>query len=180
MKKFIVVLGLLFSMQSFANIISIGLIDTDVEVGETVTVTLEGNNFEAFDTFSFDFLFDENLFVFAGAQASNLPNDESDSFLTLGTDTQGLVGVGFFDFFATFAGDFFVSFDLDVLASGASSFSINNQFTYFANEADSTELSVEDALSVNVQASAVKVSEPGAIVLLIAAFALFAGFRRKA
>jgi hypothetical protein len=167
-------------MQSFANIINISVSDSEVEVGETLTVTLEGSSFEAFDTFSFDFLFDESLFVFAGSEASDLPNDGSNTFLEFGTALPGLVGVGYFDYATTFTGDFFVSFDLEVLAPGASSFSIDNQTTDFESFVDGNVLTVDDALSVKVQASAVSVSEPDAVVLLTAAFAMFAGFRRKA
>jgi hypothetical protein len=183
MKKIIAVLGLVFSMQSFANIINIIVSDSDVEVGETIAVTLEGKHFEAFeafDTFSFDFLFDEDLFVFAGSETSDLPNDGSDSFLTLGTGYPGLVGVGFFDYVSTFVGDFFVSFDLNVLASGASSFLIDDQTTFFENVVDNTVLTTDNSSPIEMQAAAVNVSEPSVVVLLIVISVMFVGLRRKA
>lgn len=50
MKKLIAVLALLVGLSANASIINIEISDTNVSVGETVSVSLLATNFEDFDT----------------------------------------------------------------------------------------------------------------------------------
>ncbi|MDT0595567.1 cohesin domain-containing protein [Glaciecola petra] len=176
MKKLIAVFALLCSMQSFANVINIDLNGgEDVSVGDNITVTLKLDNFDPFDTFSFDFIFDDSLLDFvAGSESSDLPDDGIDTFLTI-ADDMGFVGIGFLDFVGTQDGNFFVEFDFVATAVGAAVFSLENVF--FEDFFGAGVLVVDDTASVDATIS--QVSAPASIALLSIGVALIAGFRRK-
>lgn len=161
MKQLIAVFALLFSMQSFANVINIDLNGAnEVTLGQNVTVTLELDDFDLFDTFQFDFIFDATLFDFVGgSEDSDLPNDGIDTFLEI-TGGAGFVGIGFFDFVFQQRGDFFIAFDLLATGNGTSAFSLENVF--FENAPSGGILVVDDSATADI-----RVSTPMTLSLLL-------------
>ena len=174
MKKLIATLALFVGLNVNAGIITIETTDTNVDIGETVSVNINATGFAPFDTFDFDFDFDTSIF---GYDPSTLVSDLSSGFFfDVGqVDGQGMA-LSFLDFFPK-NGDFLVaSFDLISLSAGSTSFSLGD------GDFSQTDI-LGNVFGIAVDTSAnqsVQVSTPATLgIFAIAAFA-FAGFRRKA
>jgi len=170
MKKLIAAFALFVGISANASVISIQVSDTNVSVGETVSVSLLATGFEDFDTFDFDFDFDTSVFNY---DASSLISDLSFGLAFEVNQVADGMALSFFDFFPV-NGDFLLaSFDLLAVGEGSSSFTFSD--TLFSDTFLQTELEVDTSDS-----DAVDVSTPATLGLFgMAALALF-GFRRKA
>lgn len=164
MKKLIAALALFVGLNVNAGLISIVISDTNVDIGETVSVTLNATGFGDFDTFDFDFDFNTSIFSY---DASTLVSDLSSGIFEVNqVDGEGMA-LSFLDF-APRSGDFLLaSFDLIAQSAGVATFSMGDAL--FGD------------LIIDISATqSVQVSTPATLgIFTIAAFA-FAGFRRKA
>jgi hypothetical protein len=170
MKKLIAALALFVGLNVNAGIISIETSDTNVDIGETVSVTLNATGFGDFDFFGFDFNFNTSVFSY---DASTLMTDLDP--LSIFEVNQVADGMAFsFTDVIIVSGDLMLaSFDLIALSAGATAFSIGDAL--FGDFFAGTDLTVDTSAMQRVQ-----VSTPATLgIFAIAAFA-FAGFRRKA
>lgn len=164
MKKVLTVLTLLIGFQANAGLITIATNQDSVNVGDSVTVSLTGSDFDVFDMFNFDFLFDTTIYDFAESSlSSDLPL--LDEFF----DAEGLRATSFadsgvfFDFYQwdeVFTdGDEFVlaSFDLTAIGSGDNTFSFAE--SYFSSDVTGNFF-VDTSAQLNSQVQSVSVPEP--------------------
>ena len=171
MKKFIAALALFVGLSANANIISIELGDTNIAVGETVTVSLLATGFEDFDTFDFNFDFDTSVFSY---DASTLLSDLSLGLVFEVNQVPDGMALSFFDFNIV-NGDFLLaSFDLIAVDEGLTNFTLSDAI--FA-DGPVTSLVVDTSDAVVASAS---VSAPATLSLFAIAILGLAGFRRKA
>ena len=170
MKKLIAALALFVGLNVNAGIISIETSDTNVDIGETVSVTLNATGFGDFDFFDFDFDFNTSIFSY---DASTLMTDLDPfaGFFVVSETANGMA-LSFGDVFIV-SGDFLLaSFDLIVESAGATSFSMGDAL--FGD-------SFGDDLIPDVSAAQrVQASTPATLGLFAVAAFAFAGFRRKA
>ncbi|ALO35803.1 hypothetical protein CMT41_14555 [Colwellia sp. MT41] len=183
MKKFIAMLTLLIGFNANAGLLTIDISADEVSVGESVLVTISASNFDETDMFWFDFNFDNSVVSYdASSLSSGLTlADDNINFngLEVSAEDFGLA-FNFFtdDFSIRAAGDFVLaSFNLIAGSEGFTDFSIANFFNPSAF--DDYTIAFSGASSVNVS-SAVAVSEPSAVfMMMLAGFALVSS-RRKA
>jgi hypothetical protein len=172
MKKFLAALTLLIGFQANAGLITIAADQNNVEVGDSVLVTLTGSGFDAFDAFNFDFLFDTTTYSFV---ENSLSSDLA--LLDEVEPGEGLRATEFVDsgvFFDLFqwdevvtAGEDFVlaSFELTAIGSGQDIFGFDeSSFSSFFDG----ELSVDTSytLSSSVRADSTSVPEPTSLAIL--------------
>ena len=171
MKKFIAALALFVGLSANANIISIEFGDTNIAVGETVTVSLLATDFADFDTFDFNFDFDTSVFSY---DASTLLSDLSLGLVFEVNQVPDGMALSFFDFNIV-NGDFLLaSFDLIAVDEGLTNFTLSDAI--FA-DGPVTSLVVDTSDAVVASAS---VSAPATLSLFAIAILGLAGFRRKA
>lgn len=173
MKKLIAVLAFFVSLSANANIITVNLSETDVEVGDTVTVSLLADNFDYFDTFDFKFDFDTSIFSY---DPTSLLSNVSAGILEVNQVANGMA-LTFVDFFTAYEGNLLLaSFNLTVIGAGTSDFSFSD--VYFEDAAFQSVLTVDSSSSASAEANAV--SAPATLGLFAIALFALAGFRRKA
>jgi hypothetical protein len=174
MKKLIAALAFFVGLNVNAGLISIVTSDTNVDIGETVTVNLNATGFGLFDTFDLDFDFNTSIFSY---DASTLLTD-LDFFLFEVNQVPDGMALSGLDF-SPVDGDFLLaSFDLIAESAGVATFSMGDAlFSEFLSDLDTD---TSDTQSIEVSTPIVQVSTPATLgIFAIAAFA-FAGFRRKA
>jgi hypothetical protein len=186
MKKFIstvstTLVALLFTANANAGLLNIDFSADDIKVGESVSVTITAQDFEAADAFYFDFNFDGLMLAFDDTSLSSdlmLVDEDMGIFdgLTAEVFPFGLA-FDFFDFM-TVDGDFMVaSFDLIATAEGMSDFSVSGFERDYAPSDYNVTFTGADSVNVS---SSVAVSEPSAaFMMMLAGFALVSS-RRKA
>jgi len=175
MKKLLATALLFIGFTASANVISIDVSETQVEVGEVVTVSITGSNFDFFDVFDLNFNFDTSLFSYdATTLDSGLPFAFDPIFpsLTVSEQTFGLA-ISFLEFTGIAGSGLIASFDLTAIAQGISSFSFSD--VLFSDTFLQTELDVDFS-----DAEQVKVSAPVTLGLFgLSALVMF-GLRRNA
>jgi len=179
MKKFIAMLTLLIGFNANAGLLTIDLSADEVSVGESVLVTINAQDFDSTDYFSFDFNFDPVMAYDDSSLSSDLTlanNDPMFNGLSALVEDYGL----FFEF-ATDAswaeGNFVIaSFNLIADSEGFTDLSIADFFNPSAF--DDYTIAFSGASSVNVSSSSIP--EPSSMALLMLAGFAFANSRRKA
>jgi hypothetical protein len=176
MKKFICALTFIIGFSVNAGTITIELSDSNVNVGDSVQVSLLATGFDPFDTFDFDFDFDISLFSYDDTTSLTSDLLAVPPFAFDVNQVPDGMALSFLDFNLYAGGDFLLaSFDLLALAPGDSLFSLSDLL--FSDSSTSTIDVNSDSVA---QSSVTTVSEPGSLALFgLAGLALF-GFRRKA
>lgn len=170
MKKLIAALALFVGLSANASLISIEVSDTNVAVGETVTINLLATGFGDFDSFDLDFDFDTSVFNY---DASTLLSDLSFGLSFLVNQVGDGMALSFFDF-SPVNGDFLLaSFDLIAVGEGSTNFTFSD--TLFADFGVPVSFDVDASDEV-----AASVSAPATLGLFAIAALGLAGFRRKA
>lgn len=169
MKKYIMLIMLLTGFNAKAGVIEIKLDQTSTTIGSSVEVSLLASNFDAFDLFNFDFIFDSPIFSYDPLSLqSDLPLD--DGFLTLGligTSLLNHLALSFFDFDSFAGGDFLLAkFKLTAIGNGVSNFSLENVEFYEPFAID--QMVNIDSSSIE-SATVIGVPEPTTWLLLIPA-----------
>jgi len=175
MKKFILIISLLFGFNAHAGLITIELSDTDVMVGESITVNLTASDFSPFDTFDFDFSFDKSLFAFeAGSLSSDLSLIPPLSF-GAAENINGLA-ISFVDFFPYLTADFLLaSFKITATSAGIADFYLSNVKFYDFG----TPLIFDTSAQASANISA-EVPEPSTWVLMLSALIMIGRINRSA
>lgn len=158
---------LLISVNANAGLIEIKPDHNNVNVGETIDITLAASDFASFDIFDLDFFYDTSLFTIdLLSLQSDLPLD--DGYLTLGLIASSGVNnlaLSFYDFTPFVGGDFLlVKFTLTAIKSGVSNFTLGNVAFYepFVNYA-MTDIDSFDRNSAKIN----NVPEPATWLLLL-------------
>jgi hypothetical protein len=170
----------LFGFNANAGLITVA-VDTDqINIDESVSISISAQNFEETDGFFFDFLFDDTLLNY------NNNSLTSDLFIYDGLDPfWGLSvaefsgGLGFdfqTDFFTPVEGDFNIaSFTLTGISAGTSLFELTDFFSYGA----SFDYDVEYTTFSSVTVNSTSVPEPSSVVLMLLAGIALVNGRRK-
>lgn len=168
MKKMIIMLSFLIGFNANAGLITIDLSSNNVNAGETITVDLKASNFSSFDTFDFDFAFDNNLFSFqAGSFTSDLLT--AFPFFFEATENGNGLAISYLDFFPVLDTDFLLaSFKLVAISAGTSNFSLDNVMFYDGVTQASIDSTASSSATIN------QVPEPATLLLLVLAL-LFVG-----
>lgn len=187
MKKFIAMLTLLIGFNANAGLLTIDLSTDNLSIGDSVSVTISATDFDDSVEFWFDLNFDTSVMSYAQSTLSSdlaLVDYDSGMYDGLEVTSEGYgLAFGFSTFDPTLnaAGDFVLaSFDLVADSAGFTDFSIFDLavFDAFGETAPYT-VAFSGASSVNVN-TAVAVSEPSAVfMMMLAGFALV-NTRRKA
>ena len=179
MKKFIAMIALVIGFNANAGLLTIDFSADNINVGETVSVTINATGFDATDMFWFDFNFDNSIMAYDATSLTSdlsIVNTDIGMFdgLEVATEAYGL-GFNFFDMFIWAEGDFMLaSFDLIATTEGLTSFSL----TDFWNPSAPVDYQVDfiGADSVNVSV----IPEPSSVVLIMLAIFALVSARRKA
>ena len=169
MKKLILLMSFLFSLNTYASLITIELSEDEVVVGESITVNLIASEFSPFDTFDFDFVYDNSLFSF---ETGSLTSDLNSVFPFIFEENENINGlaISFVDFFSYTNSDFLLaSFQITAKSAGESDFYLGSVNFYNYNDLfNDPTLSVDSSsrASVIVQTS---VPEPQTWLLLLTA-----------
>jgi len=188
MKKFIAMLTLLIGSNANAGLLNVDFSSNDVKVGETVSVTISAQGFDATEYFDFALNFDNTILGYdeVSLDSDLLEVDESNdgfSGLDIMPELSELF-VSFDNSVMSLDGSFMLaSFDLTALTDGVTSFELSN---FFNQEEYSTVWGVSDYEinynGVNVGSSSINVSavpEPSTVfMMMLAGFALVSS-RRK-
>ncbi len=180
MKQLIFILALLFSLQAHAGLISIDVTNNNVSQGQSITVNLQAKNFAAFDSFDFDFQFNNSLFAFdATTFSSDLTTLNPLQFVA--TENRNGVSIAFVDFFPVSTTDFLLaSFDLTAVAVGNSNFSLGNAtFSLLDTFTLNTSILAIDTSAVASATVLNKVTEPSTWLMLLLALAILTVLPRK-
>lgn len=184
MKKIINTIALMAITLGFnanAGLVNLDINDGNINIAESITVTINAQNFDPTDGFFFDFNFDNSLLSY---DASSLTSDlfifdNQDPWYGLEVNTQSY-GLSFdflTDFFTPVEGDFLLaSFELTGLAMGTTALEISDFFSYGAFSDYDITYSQYSEVSVN---SATSVNEPATAMLFLLAGLGFASSRRK-
>lgn len=170
MKKLIAIFALFVGLSANANMISIEISDTNVSVGEVVSVNLLATNFEDFDTFDFDFDFDTSVFNY---DPTSLASALDFGLVFEVNQVADGMALSFLDFFPVSGSFLLASFDLIAVGEGSTSFSFSD--VSFSDSFFATDLEVNTSAR-----DAAKVSAPATLGLFAMAAIALIGFRRKA
>ncbi|NRA72265.1 MAG: PEP-CTERM sorting domain-containing protein [Gammaproteobacteria bacterium] len=172
MKKFIAIMALILGFSANASLLTIDVQSNEVNVGDSLTVTINAQNFVDTDIFWVDFAFDTSVFSFDSASLTTDLTlfDGVDPFYGLEFESQS-DGISFnflTDLFTPVTGDFVLaSFDLIAMAVGVSDFGATGSdyaVDYSASYVGTSLTQVNAAVSV---------PEPSiALMMLVAGFAL--------
>ena len=188
MKKFIAMLTLLIGFNANAGLLNVDFSSNDVKVGETISVTISAQDFDATDYFEFYLNFDTAML---GYDEVSLDSD----LLEADESNDGLSGLEitpqFSELWVDYNNDDFsldgsfmlASFDLTALVEGVTSFELSN---FFNQEEYSLDYGISDYEinynGLNVSSSSINVSavpEPSTLfMMMLAGFALV-NTRRK-
>ncbi|WP_158971151.1 hypothetical protein [Paraglaciecola sp. L3A3] len=178
MKKFIAALTLLIGLSANANTISIQLSDTDINLGETVQVSLLATGFEMFDTFDFDLEFDTSTFSY---DPTTLVSDVADTLPLIFevNDAANGMAFSFFEPMAFAGGDFLLaSFSLTATDIGDIGFSLAD--SVFADSLFQSELTVDTTARSQISVTEqVAVSAPATVGILAMSMLLMLVRSRK-
>lgn len=175
MKKIILIISLLFAVNVQAGLITIDVSDTDVMVGDSITVNLNATGFDPFDTFDFDFTFDNSLFAFDAISFSSDLFFELPLAFEANENLNGLA-ISFLNFVPYMNADFLLaSFQLTALTNGTADFAINNaMFSDFF-----TPITVDSSPTASTNISA-QVPEPSTLIILLTALIMIGRINRSA
>jgi len=174
MKKYILIISLLFACKVQAGLITIGLSDNNVVLGDSITINLTASDFDPFDTFDFDFTYDNSLFTF---DAVSFSSDLSFGFPFIFTANENLNGlaISFVDFVPYMNADFLLaSFQLTAKSAGLANFSLSN--VRFADFGTSVTVDSSALASANINA---EVPEPSTWLLLLSALIMIGRINRS-
>jgi hypothetical protein len=165
MKKIFAILILCINCHANASLIEVVVSDNAIKLGERIEVNLLASNFESFDTFGFDILFDTSIVSF---DTSTFTSDLFAELTVFGifeaTPLAGGVAFSFSDFSPLDTSDFLLaSFELVGLGAGITSLSLAN-VEFFEPFPSSTLLPVDGSSTASIA-----VSEPPAFALLLMA-----------
>ncbi|MFW8590610.1 hypothetical protein ACOI22_07405 [Glaciecola sp. 2405UD65-10] len=178
MKTLLIALSLLVGFSANANIISVSVDNTEVQVGESIDASVVVDMTDAFDTLYFELEFDTSVFEYdANSFSSNL------DFAFIAELTSQTYGVSFYmlDFIGAFPSNYVASsFSLTAISEGVTSFDIVSFVAGLGGSDTATPISIDTTVPTTTEVSPAVVSAPSAIALFAAAVLAFAGFRRKA
>jgi hypothetical protein len=176
MKTLLIALSLLVGFSANANIISVSVSDTEVQVGESIDVSVVVDMTDAFDALSFELEFDTSVFEY---DASSFSSDLDFAFIA--EQTSQTYGVSFYmlDFIGFFPGSYVAStFSLTAISEGVTNFDVVEFVAGMLGTGFTT--CIDTTVPTTTEVSPAVVSAPSAIALFAAAVLAFAGFRRKA
>jgi len=186
MKKFILLISFLFGFNAQAGLITIDVSEDEVAVGESITVNLFASDFSPFDTFDFDFVYDNSLFSFeTGSFTSDLT--AVFPFLFETNENSNGLAISFTDFVSFTTSDFLLaSFQLTATSAGISDFSLDLdvfgdqstgffEFDIFTSSNSRLAVDSSSIASATVQTS---VPEPQAWMLLLTALVIVNRIKR--
>lgn len=179
MKTLLIALSLLVGFSANANIISVSVSDTEVQVGESIDVSVVVDMTEAFDALSFELEFDKSVFEY---DASSFNTDFALAFLPIPSSQPYGFAFSMSDFFGFLPGNYFAStFSLIAISEGVTSFDLMNFVAGFGGSATIEPTSIDASMPPAItEVTPAAVSAPSAIALFAVAVLAFAGFRRKA
>ncbi|PKG83775.1 hypothetical protein CXF85_09720 [Colwellia sp. 75C3] len=173
------IVALLFAVNANAGLLNIDFSADDIKVGQSVTVTINAQDFDATDMFDFDLNFDNSILAFDETSLNSdllLPDADMDMFdgLEVANQDWGL-SFDFTDSVMSADGNFMlVSFDLIATAAGMSNFALVDFWNIEAFTEYDIVFSGSDSINVSV------VPEPSTVfMMMLAGFALF-NMRRQA
>ncbi|WP_032094707.1 MULTISPECIES: PEP-CTERM sorting domain-containing protein [unclassified Alteromonas] len=182
MKKILASLFLFVTMQANASLISLSVSDNDIDVGETVTVSVLADMTEAFTGFQLQLEFDNTIFEFVDGTFSSDLTPFSDFIFLFGDESYGF-SIDFANFLEVSAGEYSV---LEIELRGLKSVtgSTIGFGTVAASFIDPNTPDVNIATDtvpalVNVN-NAVDVPAPASLGLMAMAIAGLVSVRRKA
>lgn len=180
MNKYILIISLLFGFNAQAGLITIGLSDADVVVGESITVNLIASDFsplDAFDAFDFDFAYDNSLFAFnVGSLSSDLSLIFPSPLIFGASENLNGLAISFADFSAYTNTDFLLaSFEITATSAGIANFSLSN--VSFSNFFTPVVLDTSMQTSANISAA---VPEPSTWLMLLSALFMIGRINRSA
>lgn len=172
MKKYLALLTFLVGFQAQAGLITLGLSNTTVNSGETVTVSLMASAMDEFDLFSMNLNFDTSLFSY---NPLALFSDLDFSGLLEVNQVASGIALNYLAFVPVMGDFMLATFELTAIADGTTAFSLNNiDFT-----APGAPIPMDNVFgSSDIMASVGKVSAPGTMALLCVALAGI-GFSRR-
>lgn len=174
---------LVMGFNANASLISVDISDTSINVGDTISVTINAVDFEATENFAFDFSFMGSIF---NLDSSSMISDLAIVGPVSGLDgisieqvAAGLIGFDFVNFFsgaANPAGDFVIAaFNLTAIAQDINTFDLTNFWSDGASSHYDTIYTSGDQVTVS---AATAVPEPTSILLMLAGVMLISA-RRK-
>jgi hypothetical protein len=182
MKKLIALAAFFIGFNASAGIISIELNDTDINIGDTLSISINAIDFDETDNFFFDFEFLTSLLMLDENSVSSdlvlLPvGSMDDGLIVEAVDFIGL-GFNFVDFFMPVNGNFNIaSFNLTAMQTGTSNFEIASFFSIGAF--DDYDVIFSGTNSINITSQAVP--EPSSVaMMMLAGFAMFSSRRKLA
>ena len=179
MIKIMMMLTLLIAFNTNASLISVDVSDTNISVGDTLSVTINAVDFEATDGFFFNFNYLASIFDFdKNSILSDIAVVETGSGNDGISADESLAGEINFDSLtgSDVVGNFLIaSFDLTAIAQGLNIFDLNNFFSYAATSDYNVTYVSGNEVTVNTAAA---IPEPASILLFLAGLMLVAG-RRK-
>ncbi|MBU3022048.1 cohesin domain-containing protein [Aestuariibacter sp. A3R04] len=126
MKWLIALCILSVGLPAYAGIISVELSDSQLSVGESVDVSIQGTGFSAFDSLNVELEFDTDMFDFNVASVGGDLMDASPFILDVSPQPYG-IALSFLDFTPYTGGNFTVAtFSLTALVTGETAFKLVN------------------------------------------------------
>lgn len=187
MKKILASLFLFVTMQANASLISLSVSDNDIDVGETVTVSVIADMTEAFTGFQLQLEFDKTIFGFVDGTFSSDLTALSDLAFLSGDESYGF-SIDFANFSEVSAGEYTV-LEIELLGRknaigstigfGTVAASFLDFFTSEVREVNIATDAGTVPASVNVN-NAVDVPAPASLGLMAMAIAGLVSVRRKA
>jgi hypothetical protein len=184
MKKLITLITFLLALNANAGLINIDIVETNIDNGDSIAVTINALNFDETDMFDFDFVYDNLIFAY---QASSLTSglnifDNQAPWLGLEVVERGF-GLSFDfwgDILAPVDGSFTIaSFNLTATNEGASTFNVRDFYSFGAF--DDYDVTFSNSSAVSVSSAAQAVPEPSSIaIMMIAGLALFTSRKKLA
>lgn len=174
-------MALLFTVNANAGLLSIDLSTDTINVGESVSVTINAQDFDATDMFWFNLNFDSTMLAYDDSTLnSDLLLSDADmglvSGLTAASESYGMSFDFFDDVFSADGSFVLASFDLIATAEGLTDFAI----TDFVNLAAFDDYGVVFTGANSINVSAVAVPEPSSVfMMMLAGFALVSTRRQQ-
>ncbi|MFT2090945.1 hypothetical protein [Paraglaciecola sp. 2405UD69-4] len=170
--KIILMCLCLLGFQANANLIEINLDKTELAPNDILNVTLLANFTDSIDGFDFDFVFDTNIFSFVDdSEDTDIPNAGFFSIFAVAANSTGL-GIGYLDFFDSINGEYYISFALEALTAGTSTFDLE------VNLLENSFLGVNYTLD-DVDSKTASVPAPGALSILFIALVAMTRVKRR-
>ena len=182
MKKIITLIAFFISLNANAGLITVDFSDTELSVGDALTISINAVDFEETDSFYFDFEFLTSMFMLDESSVSSdyltiIPEGSFDDGLLVNTIDDIGLEFDFFDSFLPVSGNFNIaSFTLTVMQADTSSFEITNFFSYGSVNDDNYG---KDFNSKGINLTSQAVPEPSSVAMMMLAGLFMFSSRRK-